>query len=243
MARASQRNTSSPKLTTPYMLDQYTVSSHIMGEINGISSPAARIQNCLIRQLDKCQTLPRFIVFVPDNDIIKSSTIDFYDYSTRKMCDEITKWMAEDFINKISKRKSELLKVKGGAVLPGEPKIIFIKMIYRLKKDEVQAVRNHFNAALENSLVEKLNVFIMSINLPSSCFDHTNCLTAQGQLEFWRNFDGQMRRFDNSDFSKRLHSIKQDPATNQNKQNTNNEERYRLPPPPPSRGFSMNKKV
>ena len=55
---------SAGKMETPYLLDAYTVSSHVMGELNGINSPAARVQNCLIRKLNTCTNMPRFIVIV-----------------------------------------------------------------------------------------------------------------------------------------------------------------------------------
>ena len=71
--------------SAPYMLDQYTISSHVMGEVNGIQSVAAHIQNCLIRQLNKCKSMPRFVVFIPDFDIIKKAQLTF-TITVRRRC-------------------------------------------------------------------------------------------------------------------------------------------------------------
>ena len=226
-----QARISRGKLKKPYLLDAYTVSSHIMGELNGIQSTAARMQNCLVRQLDTTINMPRYIVFIPDNDVIKGSSGEFYDFGASKMSQEIMAWMIDEYFDQITKRKKELRDISLGAVLPGEPKIVYVKMIYRPRKDEIQAVRNHFNNALQNSLYNsKLkNHFIMEIEVHPSKFDHTNCLTDEGKADYWSIFDANMKELDegkNEKFMKpQYQEVKPRKQVNQTT--------YRLPPPPP----------
>ena len=123
-----------------YLLDAYTVSSHILGNANGIRSPATRIQNCLVRQLNMCKSMPHLIIIVPDNDIIKTSAIKFFDFGAKKMCEEITSWLIRENDRAITARKDSLRRIKRGATMPGEPKVIYVKMLFRPKRDEIQAV-------------------------------------------------------------------------------------------------------
>ena len=70
--------------------------------------------------------------------------------------------------------------------MAGDPKIIFVKMIYRPIKNDVQSLRNIFNDALENALVSLHNNFIVSIQMQNNQFDHTkSCLTDRGIQQFW----------------------------------------------------------
>ena len=112
------------------------------------------------------------------------------------MSQEITGWLINEVNDQVKLCKKELREVCLGAVLPGEPKLVYVKMIYHPRKDEIQAVHNHFNTALENNLCGMKNHYIMDIEVHSSMFDHTNCLTEQGQVEFWSIFDSNMRKLD-----------------------------------------------
>ena len=235
------------KMETPYLLDAYTVSSHVMEELNGIHSPAARIQNCLIHKLDTCKNMPRFIVVIADNDIIKAKKEDFYNFGAMKMSQEITGWMVNEFNDQIKLWKKELREICLGAVLPGEPKVVYVKMIYCPRKDEIQAERNHFNTALENNLCGINNHYIMDIEVHGSMFDHTNCLTEQGQIEFWRVFDSNMRKLDEKINSKFMMPQHQEMSSKKHDNKLIDTNQYRLPPPPPQArkklSFVTNKKI
>ena len=147
------------------------------------------------------------------------------------MCDKITGWMVDEFQKLILTRCDEMRKIRRGSVLSGEPKILYVKAIYRPKRDAVQAIRNHFNSALENKLSRRHNHYIMNIEIPNYWFDHTNFLTAEGQLEFWRIFDKQIEEFDDhkdEDF------LKPKPQIDNANRDRSREIQYRLPPPPPA---------
>ena len=152
---------SNPKRQRPYLLNYYRVSSHVMGTINGIKSPAARIQNCLAKQINDCKYMPRMIVILPDNDIIKHSNIDFLDFGARKMCEAILPWLVNMNNKMILAHREDMKRLKPGAVLAGEPKVIYAKMIYRPKRDHIQAIRNQYNVALENALCKVHNHYVL----------------------------------------------------------------------------------
>ena len=113
---------SQPRRHRPYLLDYYKVSSHVMGTTNGIRSTAARIQNCIIRQINACKTMPRMVIIIPDNDIIKHNSISFYDYGAKKMCEMIVSWLVNNINKAITGRREDMKHLKPGSVMQGEPK-------------------------------------------------------------------------------------------------------------------------
>ena len=136
------------------------------------------------------------IVFIVDYDIIKGSTIDFFDYGARRMCEVITAWLVNNCHKAVQGMREAMKKLKPGSVLTGEPKMIYTKMIYKPCRDGVQAIRNNFNVALENVLCHTHNHYVLDISVPATSFDATNFLTAQGELQFWRSFYRQIQDFD-----------------------------------------------
>ena len=119
----------------PYLLDYYRTSSHVTKEdANDTESSSARIQNCVVRQLNLCHSMPRFIIVIPDYDILSDQKTKFFDYGARKMCDEITDWLINAIEEEVFKRKNLMKKIRPGSVMAGEPKIVYVKMIYVLAK-------------------------------------------------------------------------------------------------------------
>ena len=168
--------------SSPYILEHYNTSSHVMGDINGIKLAASRIQNCVVRQLNACKTMPRMIIIIPDYDVLITnlSVIEEYEFGARHICSEITKWLVDEIEDAVNDRKKQMKKIRHGSVMSNEPKIIYVKMVYRPKRSDIQALRNIFNFALENQLVNRHNHYILGVHTKNSDFDHTNCFTDKG---------------------------------------------------------------
>ena len=213
----------------PFMSDFYNVTGHYMGENNGIKSCIARIQNTVNDQLESAKTLPRMIVIIADNDVVKDNLKDLYDFGATEISESLCSWLTHETEKIILGRKDAMKKIKKGSVMRAEPKIVDVKMIYRPGCDKVQALRNHFNNALENTLTKLHNHYIIDVGVSPSGFDLTNYLTADGKFEFWSNLDRQLELFDDnpSDFKPVPRAlIKKKPKADT--------QQYRLPPPPPA---------
>ena len=103
---------SSEDVKPPYLTEHYNVTSHTMGNINGITIAASRIQNCIMRQLNICKTMPHFVIMVPDNDLLKSNqtTVEIFDYSARKVCDRIATWLTSEINDAVHDRCKAMKK-------------------------------------------------------------------------------------------------------------------------------------
>ena len=140
-----------------------------------------------------------------DHDVLcnNQTSVDIFDYGARNICNETTKWLADKIEDAILDSKKEMKKLLPGSVLPGDPKVIYIKMLYRPKRSESQGLRNILNAMMENNLIGKPNHFIMEANLSSRDFDLSNQLTAEGKEAYWKIIDSQLTRFDKENDNER----------------------------------------
>ena len=135
----------------PYMFRYYNVKKFIPGNIASMStSPVARILNNLIKAVNENQLLPHFIIIVPDWDILKS--IKYYDYGVSKIIGSTLEWLVREIDRLITTKKIDLAKIRPGAVISSEPKIIWITMLGRPYPSRVLALRKKFNAILEETL-------------------------------------------------------------------------------------------
>ena len=168
------------------------------------------------------------IIVIPDNDMVKGSIDEMYDYGASEICHTISSWLVHEVNKNVSSRKEAMKKIRKGSVMRGEPKLVYVKMIYRPGRDEVQSLRNHFNIALENCLTKVSNHYIVDINVRYTGFDITNYLTATDKEDYWTLLDQQLQKLDeNPDDFKPI------PQEEIPKPQSGNETRYRMPPPPP----------
>ena len=90
----------------PYLLDFYNVSRHTMGFNNGIRSTIARLQNCVVNELNNCKKLRRMIIIIPDEDILKHH--NFYDFGASLLCDKTLDWLTTEINDAVEDRKAKM---------------------------------------------------------------------------------------------------------------------------------------
>ena len=117
------------------------------------ASVPARLVNCLIKALNKNNYLPCFVIVIPDWDLLK-----FFNHTSFRITEitsTVTRWMMTKMQRAIDTKRDAFVKVKTGSVSPREPKIIWVKMIKRLRGySKILAVRNKFNHAIEKLLAK-----------------------------------------------------------------------------------------
>ena len=213
--------------------------------LSKVKSAATRIVNCLTKAInDKSRAkvdpekitdkfLPRIVVVIPDWDVIKY--IDHDDYGVDEVFGGMIKWMIETMIKTVQDKKDQMMKIKPGSVTPGEPKFIWVKVIQRLGStyDKAMSVRNHFNKLLEMLLAEKKHHYIIDMDpqlQDSKYFNPSNELNADGRVKFWNEINESVDLFE-------VDKLKLQPAANpdtaDNREQTTQQKRFRLPPPRP----------
>ena len=157
--------------------------------------------NSLIKALNDRTKLPKLVIIIPDWDLLKYFGDDSCSFDVSTISKRVLLWMVTNINRALATSKEDLRKTKTGVVGPGEPRIIWMKMINRKNvSDRVLTVRNRFNNALENVLMEKTDHFILNINQAmddQQFFSQSQKkLTDQGKKRFRVQIDLQIKNFD-----------------------------------------------
>ena len=157
-------------------------------------NPLVSIVNCFAEALNRFHLLPRFVVIIPDQDIIRA--INYFDYRISKIIQRCIEWMVKELDRFIAARKDELTKKQPGAVVNLEPKVIWLKMLDRPGTSRIMSIREKFNAILEETLFKYHQTYIAEMKLEGMHFDPNNNLFPTGQVCYWRELDSILKAFD-----------------------------------------------
>ena len=108
------------------------------------ASPVVKMINCIIDPLNKYNTMPRFLVIIPDADIVKY--VNYTGSGRSRILGAAIEWFTDELLELIKEKKDAMRLTRPGSVTPLEPKIIFVKMIDRPDcKEEYASQREKFN--------------------------------------------------------------------------------------------------
>ena len=181
---------------SPYLFAHYNVSTFVSAEKLAMS-PLSRMINCVIDSFNKYNSIPCFLVFLPDGDIVKY--VNYAGPGSSKIIGAAIEWFTDELL-KVIKEKKEAMRIRRpGSVTCLEPKVIFVKMIDRLfSSEEFVSQREKYNAILEETLYKTKRMYIMDVEegLDKSCFEVNQNLNRRGKTGFWLQFDDQLKKFD-----------------------------------------------
>ena len=127
------------------------------------------------------------------------------------MTTRILAWINTNIARAIQSKKDIFTHRKPGAVNADEPKLVWVKMINRHGEfDRALMARAHFNRAMESSITDRKNNFILGVN-PAidspNYFRALNCLNRDGMARFWHEIDANIKAFDANpkDFQPGMH--------------------------------------
>ena len=112
----------------PYIFDYFNVSRHYQQIMSGIRQSIMCIINSLIDAIHNEKKLLKYIVVIPDFNIIED--VNVFEFGTNKVVADITDWLVQQLHMTIHHKRSELVDKKPGSVISGEPKVIFVHMLW-----------------------------------------------------------------------------------------------------------------
>ena len=182
----------------PYIFDYYNIQCFTPNPKSLVSEVLAKFVNCLVKALNQTLKLPKLVVVIPDDDILR------YVFEDTEECKRLTKtairWVVNQMIRAVDAKKDNMSRRKPGAVMAKEPKFIWIKMFDRISsRERLYDYREMYNECLETLLAEKEEHYILDVNVhlqESGLFDSGDCLNAHGRKIFWIELDKGIERFD-----------------------------------------------
>ena len=158
------------KRDPPYVYDFFNVCCFTSRSLSLVNSVPARLVNCLIKALNdnvdeerKSKPLPQIIMVIPDLDILKY--VDHFTYGIEIILTPLICWIIQEMKNAVEAKKEQLYKLKPGILTAGEPKIIWVKILQRMRsKEKIFTVRSKFNNLIEEMIVKEKNHYLIDPN-------------------------------------------------------------------------------
>ena len=121
--------------TPPFLHEYYNVQFYYQLLLSNIKSFEARIVNSLIdahnEKTNKFR-LPKYILIIPDKDIIESALSRITGFSIKSIMRESTEYITKEFTKIIVRRKDDLKSKRGGVIASSaEPRLIWVTIIKR----------------------------------------------------------------------------------------------------------------
>ena len=159
----------------------------------------SRIHNAIVNALnEQNHKLPRFIIIIPDHDIIRF--INHFGFGISHIVGTCLSWMVRNIEHALEAKKDFLRKCKPGALRANEPKIIWVKCFTRPDMPPLVAAGcNKFNNILEELLTTRKCHYIIDINKymeSAAFFNHGTYLNNKGKESFWLGIDRMIEGFD-----------------------------------------------
>ena len=193
------------KKNPPYIYQFFNVFGFYQNNFSALRG-MVRLLNTCIQALNTRPRLPKYLILVPNCDLISSMT--FFGFSALTVFIRCLTWLVKQIDTAVNRHKMSLFDKKPGALSLESPKLIWIKMLKRPYNapqtlDETIALRNRFNNALEEVLANnvKFQHYIMSIKVNSADFYKSGELTDAGQKDFWIEMDTCLKRFDRDEIN------------------------------------------
>ena len=140
--------TSSATLRTPVPARLLNALIHALNEPHFVNDNKALDDQH--QNFKQAPFLPRFIIVIPDWDLVKH--IGHYKYGISLITGRILHWLILEMNEMVEIRRDNLKRSKEGATVATEPKFVWVKMINRVGcYDRALSVRNKFNTILEDA--------------------------------------------------------------------------------------------
>ena len=161
-----------------------------------------RVLNALVKALNDYNIMPRFILIIPDKDILEH--ILHYEAGTLMPSGAAINWMSNHIIRVIEAKRDFMMK-KPGSVVSSEPKCIWIKAlaIRPAGNEQHEAVRIEYaikyNKMMDKIFATKEGHYVLDVNAAfnDEVYFHSNIsLNGIGAVRFWKEIDHQLELFD-----------------------------------------------
>ena len=114
-----------------YLLEYYNCKPFYHKYSGGINHAVSRMINTLIYAMNKCERLLRFILMIPDADIVKDVIGLESPSEILRSLDKLTIWFVKQAKVLRSRKHLQFIERKPGSVYSGDPKLIFVWMLRR----------------------------------------------------------------------------------------------------------------
>ena len=187
------------KRPAPYVYNYYNITCLTQNPLSANENTTSRVHNALVQGLNEQNVMPRIIIMITDLDILRF--LNFFGFGESHVIGEALNWLLINCERSIKSKHEEYRKKKPGALVAGEPKMIWLGIPERPMYDHkfTPAIRK-FNCILADLVEKKENNEYLSISdhlgLTQANYHQFFKLSGRGETSFWQAIDGAIEEFD-----------------------------------------------
>ena len=173
-----------------YLYQQYNFTMHHPRQMPGTRPSIARILNALIKAFNEDELLPKYIIIMPDKDII--SSINMFDYGITTLIETNINWLLDQMARTIITRREDLKNKRSGTAPAFLPRVFWVEMLQRPyttnnRLKNIFAQHNKFNRSLKNILQIEHYMEVISLQNMGDTpfFDAFGELSDMGAHHYW----------------------------------------------------------
>ena len=196
------REASMDKRNKPYIEQYYNIVPQFPTDSSKPKNVFLRLADTIITVVNECKRLPRFVIIMLDNDMLKElCRLQSGFTEPAKMDVDIKKsinWLVNFVDRTITPLKTDMYYKKPGSAMAAKPKYIWVKALPANANNKVEFFRNFFNKCLENKLATKRHSYILDateIVHEEGTFDMDGNLLPAARVEFWNELSQQIDLF------------------------------------------------
>ena len=187
----------------PYLVEFFNVIPGFPSA-NSCKSTSARIANQVTELLNENDWLPKYIVIMPDKNIIEY--VKFGGFGCKVIFENTLEWISKAIEEDVELRCEDLkFKNPGACLHDDQPIILWVKMpscpyIRNTNKGYVFAQCTTFNKIMEVTVKRFKNARCVQVEFPEDkmpYFNLTGYLNGVGKSYFWRELNRIIRRLEN----------------------------------------------
>ena len=157
-----------------------------------------RILNSVIDGLNRHTFLPKYIIMLLDDNILRMMDLDSAGLTLQ--LERCMKWLAKQITGLIESRKEKMREMRPGALQESDeqPVLIWIEYFEKpyMRQHLLQENRNKFNRAINEMAIKEKNCRVMTIeSLGIRHFDNLGKLSYTSKQQLWRDINYQTQRF------------------------------------------------
>ena len=180
-----------------YLFDYYNVKCFTANPLSPERNVVTRILNAFIKALNDFVRIPKTVVIIPELDML--CYIEFYDKDASEAFEEIINGLITKIQRAIQSKKDHLINKNPGAIIPGDPSIVWIAVMDQLKSDDaVLSLRQKFNNMLEEVIADRKSHYLIDVCdvVEQPSLYNRQGLNDDGKSEYWRAIDRRLKSFD-----------------------------------------------
>ena len=178
----------------PYLYEFYNLSAWFCSQVKTNVPVIAKLQNSLAAALNEYEHLPKYIVIIPDMDIVQD--VNLFQCGVKDALYDNINWLFKQVGKCLITRHEDLMDKNLGSVSQDKTRILWVPMLTRPITEDPELAKlwklcRKYNEILEHHL--EVENFMHLIKLPHmeefSYFDQFGNLTTNGQHSFWKSMN------------------------------------------------------